>query len=54
MGYATLLDIAEDRSIMGLSAAPATEFTRIAKEQGVSAALAWQKQRFAEVGAFAS
>ena len=39
---------------MGLSAAPANEFTRIAKEQGVSAALAWQKKRFAEVGAFAS
>jgi len=54
MGYATLLDIAEDRSVMGLSAAPANEFTRIAKEQGVSAALAWQKKRFAEVGAFAS
>jgi hypothetical protein len=39
---------------MGLSAAPANEFTRIAKEQGVSAALAWQKKRFAEVGAFPS
>jgi enoyl-CoA hydratase/carnithine racemase len=54
MGYATLLDISQDRSVMGLSAAPANEFTRIAKEQGVSAALAWQKKRFAEVGAFAS
>jgi hypothetical protein len=52
MGYATLLDIAQDRSVMGLSAAPANEFTRISKEQGVSAALAWQKKRFAEVGAF--
>jgi len=54
MGYETLLDISQDRSVMGLSAAPANEFTRIAKEQGVSAALAWQKKRFAEVGAFES
>ena len=52
MGHATLLDMAEDRSVIGLSTATANEFSEIAKSQGVSAALEWQKKRFAEVGAF--
>lgn len=42
----------EDASALGLSTAGETEFTRISKAEGVSAALRWQKSRFAEVGAF--
>jgi len=52
MGHATLLDIARDCSVIGLSSAAENEFTKIAKENGVSAALKWQKKRFADVGAF--
>jgi enoyl-CoA hydratase/carnithine racemase len=52
MGYRTVLDMAQDRSAMGLSAARENEFTQISKERGVSAALEWQKKRFADVGAF--
>jgi enoyl-CoA hydratase len=52
MGYRTVLDMAQDRSVMGLSAARENEFTRISKEGGVSAALEWQKKRFADVGAY--
>lgn len=52
MGYMTLLRAAEDGSVLGLSTAPANEFTQISKERGVSAALAWQKKRFSDAGAF--
>jgi hypothetical protein len=38
--------------VIGLSSAAENEFTKIAKESGVSAALKWQKKRFADVGAF--
>jgi enoyl-CoA hydratase/carnithine racemase len=52
MGHRTLLDLAQDRSVIGLSAAPANEFTQISKERGLSAALEWQKKRFSDAGAF--
>lgn len=52
MGYGTLLGVAQDRSVIGLSTAPENEFTRISKQRGVSAALEWQKKRFSDVGAF--
>jgi len=52
MGYPTLLAIAEDRSVIGLSTAAENEFTRISRERGLSAALQWQKKRFTDVGAF--
>jgi enoyl-CoA hydratase len=52
MGHTTLLDMAQDRSVLGLSAAPADEFTQISKASGLSAALKWQKKRFSDVGAF--
>jgi enoyl-CoA hydratase/carnithine racemase len=52
MGYPSLLDIAQDRSVIGLSTAADNEFTQISRERGVSAALKWQKKRFADVGAF--
>jgi enoyl-CoA hydratase/carnithine racemase len=52
MGHKTLVDIAEEQSVIRLSTAPANEFTRISKERGVSEALKWQKKRFADVGAF--
>ena len=52
MGLRTLADIAEAKSVERLNTAPENEFTRISKEQGVSAALKWQKKRFADVGAF--
>jgi len=52
MGHRTLLDVAQDRSVIGLSTALATEFTEISKERGVSAALEWQKKRFSDAGGF--
>jgi enoyl-CoA hydratase/carnithine racemase len=52
MGHGTLLDVAQDRSVIGLSTALANEFTQISKERGVSAALEWQKKRFSDAGAF--
>ncbi len=52
MGHKALADFAEAQSVIRLSSAPESEFTRISKEQGVSAALKWQKKRFADVGAF--
>jgi enoyl-CoA hydratase/carnithine racemase len=52
MGHRVLVDIAEAKSVERLSTAAANEFTEISKEQGVSAALKWQKKRFADVGAF--
>jgi enoyl-CoA hydratase/carnithine racemase len=52
MGHAALLDIAQSQSVIRLSTAPANEFTEISRERGVSAALKWQKERFADVGAF--
>jgi len=52
MGHMTLVEIAESQSVIRLSTAPANEFTQISKERGVSAALKWQKERFADVGAF--
>lgn len=52
MGYKTLLEMAEAQSVIRLSAAVENEFTRIVEERGVSAALAWQKKRFSDVGAF--
>jgi len=52
MGHMTLLDLAEGQSVIRLSTAPESEFTQISKERGVSAALKWQKKRFADVGAF--
>jgi len=52
MAYTTLLEAAQDASVIGLSTAEANEFTQISKEQGVSAALKWQNRRFSDVGAF--
>jgi enoyl-CoA hydratase/carnithine racemase len=52
MGHMALLEIAQSQSAERLSTAPANEFTQIAKERGVSAALKWQKKLFADVGAF--
>lgn len=52
MGFHALVDAGEESSILGLSTAEETEFTRISKVEGVSAALRWQKVRFAAVGAF--
>jgi len=52
MGLSALVKFAEAQSVIHLSSAPANEFTEIAKEQGVSAALKWQKKRFTDVGAF--
>jgi enoyl-CoA hydratase/carnithine racemase len=52
IGHGTLVEIAEAQSVIRLTSAPANEFTRISKEQGVSAALKWQKKRFSDVGAF--
>lgn len=52
MGLGAMLAANEDSAIIGLSAAAATEFTEISRRGGVGAALAWQKARFAEVGAF--
>jgi enoyl-CoA hydratase/carnithine racemase len=52
MGYTTLFDMAQDASVVGLSTAPANEFTQISKERGVSAALKWQNKRFSDAGAF--
>ncbi len=52
MGHKTIHEIAQDRSVIGLSTAAENEFTQISKESGVSAALKWQKKRFADVGAF--
>jgi enoyl-CoA hydratase len=52
LGHMTLLDVARDGSVLGLSTASANEFMQISKERGVSAALAWQKKRFSDVGAF--
>jgi len=52
LGHLALLDVAQDRSIVGLSAAPANEFSEISREYGLSAALQWQKKRFSDVGAF--
>jgi enoyl-CoA hydratase len=52
LGHMTLLDVARDGSVLGLSTAPGSEFTQISKERGVSAALEWQKKRFSDAGAF--
>lgn len=52
MGLGSMLTANEDGAVIGLSTAGPTEFTETAKRDGVSAALAWQKTRFAEVGAF--
>jgi enoyl-CoA hydratase/carnithine racemase len=52
MGHAALAEFAEAQSIVRLSKASENEFTRISREEGVSAALKWQKKRFADVGAF--
>jgi enoyl-CoA hydratase/carnithine racemase len=52
LGHSALVHFAEAQSIIRLSSAPANEFTEMAKEQGVSAAVKWQKKRFADVGAF--
>lgn len=52
MGIGPMLSSSEDNSVIGLSTSQETEFTRISKAEGVSAALKWQKSRFKEVGAF--
>lgn len=52
MGHAALVDFAEAQSVVRLSTASENEFNKISKEQGVSAALKWQRKRFADVGAF--
>lgn len=52
MGYKTLLEMAEAQSVIRLSSAEENEFTQIAKEHGVSAALRWQRKRFSDAGAF--
>jgi enoyl-CoA hydratase/carnithine racemase len=52
MGHRNLLDVAQDCSALGLITAPVSEFTQMSKEQGVSAALKWQKKRFSDIGAF--
>jgi hypothetical protein len=52
MGIEAVISGNEDSSVLGLSTGGETEFTRISKKEGVTAALRWQKARFAEVGAF--
>lgn len=52
MGMSAIVNASEDNSVLGLSTGAETEFTRISKKEGVSAALRWQKARFAAVGAF--
>ncbi|MGN6772395.1 MAG: enoyl-CoA hydratase/isomerase family protein [Rhizobiaceae bacterium] len=52
MGIEAVISANEDSSALGLSTGGETEFTRISKKEGVTAALRWQKARFAEVGAF--
>jgi enoyl-CoA hydratase len=52
MGISAMVGSSEDNSVLGLSTGSETEFTRISKRDGVSAALRWQKTRFAEVGAY--
>ena len=52
MGLSAMIGSSEDNSVLGLSTGSETEFTRISKRDGVTAALRWQKTRFAEVGAF--
>lgn len=52
MGLPALTAAARDRCILSLSTREETEFSRRAKAQGVRAALQWQKQRFADIGAF--
>jgi enoyl-CoA hydratase/carnithine racemase len=52
MGHASLVEMAETQSVIRLSTASENDFTQISREQGVSAALKWQKKRFADVGAF--
>lgn len=52
MGIVPMLRSAEANCVLGLSTGGETDFTRISKSEGVSAALKWQKARFLEVGAF--
>ncbi|MGF9762371.1 enoyl-CoA hydratase/isomerase family protein [Microvirga sp. 0TCS3.31] len=52
MGVGAVITANEQSSALGLSTSGETEFTRISKRDGVSAALRWQKGRFADVGAF--
>ncbi|MEO4001870.1 enoyl-CoA hydratase/isomerase family protein [Mesorhizobium sp. CAU 1732] len=52
MGIGPTIRSNEDASVLGLSTGGETEFTRISKADGVSAALRWQKSRFQDVGAF--
>jgi enoyl-CoA hydratase/carnithine racemase len=52
MGIGAVITGNEHSSALGLSTSGETEFTRISKRDGVSAALRWQKGRFADVGAF--
>jgi enoyl-CoA hydratase/carnithine racemase len=52
MGFPALVSMSEDKSVLGLSTSSESEFTRISKKDGVTAALRWQKERFAAVGAF--
>lgn len=52
MGFTAMINMSEDKSILGLSTGGETEFTRISKRDGVTAALRWQKQRFEAVGAY--
>lgn len=51
-GLGILLAASEDSSVLGLSTAEPNDFVKISRERGVSAALAWQKDRFAKVGAY--
>ena len=52
MGFSAMINMSEDKSILGLSTSSETEFTRISKREGVTAALRWQKQQYETVGAF--
>ncbi|MGO4387555.1 enoyl-CoA hydratase/isomerase family protein [Microvirga sp. 2YAF29] len=52
MGIGAVITGNEQSSALGLSTSGENEFTRISKRDGVSAALRWQKSRFADVGAF--
>lgn len=52
MGLGPLMAHAEDQAALALAAAPASEFTELCRSEGVTAALAWQKERFKVVGVF--
>ena len=52
MGYGATVGMTRDHSVINLATSGPTEFTEMSRQEGVSAALRWQKERFADVGAF--